>query len=75
MGEPYTVCPSCRERVEPNHRATVYAVEQVDVPGFGQAHDWIDGRSGYFHANCPPERIRYARRPRPILSEHRVNNA
>jgi hypothetical protein len=43
----------------------VYAVEQVDAPGFGQTHDFIDGRGGFFHPGCPPERLRWERRERP----------
>lgn len=66
--QPYTICPYCKKRVEPAEEGVVYAVEQVDMPGFGQPHDFIDGRAAFFHAGCPPERIGYARRPRPDAS-------
>ena len=35
------------------------------MPGFGQSHDYVDGIGGFFHAACSPERVGYARRPRP----------
>lgn len=60
----FTTCPLCGQRVEPNADGVVYAVEQVDVPGFGQAHDFVDGRGGFFHPGCPPERIDWQRRQR-----------
>jgi hypothetical protein len=63
--EPFQVCPYCRERITPDEPGVVYACQQVDAPGFGQAHDWIDGRGGFFHADCPPEAVGYARRAIP----------
>jgi hypothetical protein len=61
----FMVCPYCGNRVEPDDEGVVYAREQKDVPGFGQAHDYVDGIGGFFHPGCPPERVGYARRPLP----------
>jgi len=63
--ETYTLCPYCRERVEPDEPGVVHAVEILDAPGMGQAYDYIDGMGGFFHTGCPPEAVGYARRPRP----------
>jgi hypothetical protein len=64
-GGTFTVCPYCGQRVEPDEEGVVYAREQKDMPGFGQAHDFVDGAGGFFHPGCAPERVGYARRPRP----------
>jgi hypothetical protein len=61
-GGTFTVCPSCGRRVDPDADDVVYAVEQMDAPGFGQVHDFIDGRGGFLHPGCPPERVGYAAR-------------
>jgi hypothetical protein len=63
--ELYTKCPYCGRRVDPKASDVVYAVEQVDLPGMGQAHDFVDGMGACFHAGCSPERVGYAPRPRP----------
>jgi hypothetical protein len=65
IAETFTKCPYCDEPVDPDAPEAVYAVEQVDLPGMGQVHDFVDGRASFFHAECPPEPIGYARRPRP----------
>jgi hypothetical protein len=61
----YAVCPHCGRRVEPDARYVLYARKQVDVPGFGQRHDFVDGKGGFFHFGCEPGDVGYARRPRP----------
>jgi hypothetical protein len=48
MDETYTLCPYCGERVDPADADVTYACEQVDVPGFGQTHDWVDGVGAFF---------------------------
>jgi hypothetical protein len=63
--EQFTVCPYCRERVEPGDPGVVYAVEQRELTAFGPTRHVADGMGGYFHASCPPEAVGYARRPRP----------
>jgi hypothetical protein len=65
MHEPYTLCPRCHKRVEPDAPDVVYAREQVNVPGFGQTDDWIDGMAGFFHPQCRPEDMGWVRRQRP----------
>lgn len=64
-GMTFTICPYCRRKIDPDEEGVVYAVEQVDTPGFGQAHDWHDGAGGFFHEACSPEAVGYARRPDP----------
>ncbi|HZG35848.1 MAG TPA: hypothetical protein VEY87_08365 [Gaiellaceae bacterium] len=64
-GETLAECPACGREVDPGGPGVTYAVEQVDAPGSGQAHDSIDGRGCYFHAECPPERVGYKERPLP----------
>jgi hypothetical protein len=61
----FTLCPYCQQRVEPGADGVVYARKQVDAPGFGQGHNFIDGVGGFFHPGCPPERIGWVRRPVP----------
>ena len=61
----YMVCPYCGRRVEPDAREVIFARKQVNLPGFGEHHDVVDGEGGYFHPECSPEDAGYARRPRP----------
>ncbi len=49
--KPFTICPTCRERVEREQPGVVYAVEVVRVDTFGGT-DWIDGIGAFFHPNC-----------------------
>jgi hypothetical protein len=63
--ETYTLCPYCRERVDPDESGVVYACEIRDVPGFGEGHHYVDGLGGFFHPGCSPERVGYVRRPDP----------
>jgi hypothetical protein len=65
MAETFTACPLYHRPVDPEAPGDVYAVEQVDLAGMGQAQDFADGMGGFFHPECPPERVGYARRPRP----------
>jgi hypothetical protein len=63
--EPYTLCPYCEKRVDPDAPRVVFAVERRDVPGFGQVHDFIDEKGGFFHPHCSPESMGWVRRHRP----------
>jgi hypothetical protein len=63
--EPYTLCPYCKRRVDPDQAGVVYARKPVDLAGFGQTHDWQDGEAAFFHPECSPEAVGYRRRPRP----------
>jgi hypothetical protein len=64
-GQSYTPCPYCRKPVDPDAPGVVYAVSSADVPGFGQEHDIIDGRAGFFHPGCRPGAIGYVPRDPP----------
>ena len=66
MDESTAVCPCCREPVEPTAADVVYAVHMVDAPG--QTRGWIEGLPAYFHPDCPPELVGYARRQRPAAA-------
>jgi hypothetical protein len=61
----YTVCPYCGRLVEPDARDVNYARKQVNLPGFGKPDDYVDGEGGFFHPECSPEDVGFARRPRP----------
>ena len=59
------VCRTCGRRIDPADTSLVYGFEQVDVPGMGQSHDFIDGIPAYFHPECFPGSPRYRRASRP----------
>ena len=61
----YTVCPYCDRRVDPDAEGVVYAVEQREVTTMGPTRTIIDGMGGWFHPECSPEAVAYARRQRP----------
>ena len=63
--QPYTLCPYCDERVEPDAPGVVYAVEQVETLAMGPTRTIVDGMGGFFHPGCSPEAVGYVRRPRP----------
>jgi hypothetical protein len=43
----------------------VYAVEQREILAMGPTREIVDGMGGFFHRECPPEAVGYARRDRP----------
>jgi hypothetical protein len=58
--EPYAKCEGCGERVDPDTEDVVRAVEIVDLPGMGQAHDFVEGMPVVFHRRCySPGSARY----------------
>jgi hypothetical protein len=64
----FTLCPYCGQRVESDAEGVVYARERVDIGGgFSPtaSHEIVDGRGGFFHPGCPPERIGWERRQLP----------
>ena len=65
VSEEIVLCRRCAGRVDPADPATVYGVRMIEVPGFGQEHDWIDGPAASFHQWCSLEDVRYQRRERP----------
>ena len=62
--KPYTRCPYCQMIVEPNDLDSVYAEKREQLDTFGR-RAIVDGMGAFFHAQCPPEAVGYARRPRP----------
>jgi hypothetical protein len=63
--QPFTICPTCRERIDPADPALVYGFKQVDVTGFGQTQEWADGQGDYFHPDCFPGLPSYRQATRP----------
>jgi hypothetical protein len=63
--EPYTLCPYCNRRVDPDEPGVIYAVEQVEVVTMGPNRTNVDGIGGFFHPECSPEAIGWVRRERP----------
>ena len=68
MDESTAVCPCCSEPVDPDAVDVVYAVHMVDAAGHGHSSDWIEGLPAYFHPDCPPELVGYARRRPPAAA-------
>jgi hypothetical protein len=64
--EPYTLCPDCGERVEPEAPGVHYGVEQREMRTFGPTVEIVDGFGGFFHPGCSPEAVGYVRRPHPM---------
>ena len=58
----HTICPTCRERVDPT---LMYGFKQVEVTGMGQSRQWADGLGGYFQPGCFPGPPSYRQAPRP----------
>jgi hypothetical protein len=48
-------CPTCGRPMDPDDPTKVEGIEQQDHPGFGQAHDYVDGFHYDFHAGCFPQ--------------------
>jgi hypothetical protein len=65
MSGTYTVCPNCGRRVDRHATGVIYAVERVNMPGFGQERDMINGRGGFFHPGCSPGAIGWVPRDVP----------
>jgi hypothetical protein len=61
----FTLCPYCREIVEPYEAGAVYAVEVHEARTFGPTRELVEGLGGWFHAGHPPEAVGYARREPP----------
>jgi hypothetical protein len=54
MSETISICETCREQLDPEDSDVVRAFEQVDVTGFGEARNSVDGLGVYFHEGCFP---------------------
>ena len=62
---PYTICPTCKGRVEPADADVLYAVELQRADTFGGT-EYLEGMGAYFHTRCYPEgSTRYRRKPKP----------
>jgi hypothetical protein len=48
-------CPICNREVDPDDPSTVEGIELQDHPGFGQAHDYVEGWHYRFHPACFPD--------------------
>jgi len=62
--EPHTICPTCREAIDPDGPGVVVAVEQVDVTGqmVVAGRETADGMKAAFHEGCfDPADPRYRR--------------
>ena len=46
-GAPFTSCPYCGRRVDPNDDAVTYGIAQATTPGFGELVD-VDGTGAFF---------------------------
>jgi hypothetical protein len=62
--ETFTLCPYCREVVDPTDPNATYAVELRRADSFGGT-DWLEGLGGYFHPGCSPDALGWHTKPRP----------
>jgi hypothetical protein len=53
--EPFHICESCRERIDPNAPDTVAANEMTRVETFGSTGEYLEGIGVFFHEGCYPE--------------------
>jgi hypothetical protein len=51
MSEPFTVCPVCREIVDPADTMLQYAVELERVDTFGGS-EYVQKLGAFFHPRC-----------------------
>ena len=53
--KPHTLCPTCRERIDPDDPGVIYAVEDQRLDTMG-GRDYVEGLGGFFHPDCgvPP---------------------
>ena len=67
MTETRTLCPWCREKVDPDVPTVAYAVELVPTPVMTDPKAVAEGLGGYFHEHCSRniERLGYRRKPKP----------
>src|SRR5262245_31411774 len=52
---PRTLCPTCREPIEPDELDVIEAEEIVPTEGFGSPSDTAEGLRVAFHIDCFPE--------------------
>jgi hypothetical protein len=62
--DPFHVCETCRERIEPDAPGTVRAVEMVKTVAMGPTVEYIEGLGVFFHDGCYPSgSTAYRRKP------------
>jgi hypothetical protein len=49
--KPFTLCPRCRQKVEPTDPDVHFAVEMRRIDSFGGT-EYVEGMGGYFHPDC-----------------------
>jgi hypothetical protein len=49
MSEPYLVCHTCGEPVEPGAPGVAFGRERTSMRGFGNPAEFVAGRGGWFH--------------------------
>ena len=69
--ETFTICPYCREVVDPHDPTATYAVEQIQYVGSDRRVISRTVLGGYFHAGCSPEAVNFEWRSRPAVSDER----
>ena len=62
--ETFTLCPYCREVVEPDGPGVTYAVELKQLDTFGGS-EWVEGMGGYFHPGCSSDALGWKAKLRP----------
>ena len=50
----FCICELCREKVDPADPNVVRAVEVIEVPGLGEAHERVRGLTVFFHREHYP---------------------
>lgn len=61
--EPFHICETCRERIDPDAPDTVRAVEMHKVVSMGPTVDWVEGLGVFFHEHhFPAGSQRYRRK-------------
>ena len=52
--EPFHICETCRERIDPDAPDAVRAVEMLKVVAMGPTVEYVEGLGVFFHEHCYP---------------------
>jgi hypothetical protein len=52
--EPFHICETCRERIDPDAPNTVRAVEMHKTVTMGPTVEYVEGMGVFFHEDCYP---------------------
>ena len=64
MSDPFHICESCRQRIEPDAPDAVRAVELVKTVAQGPTVEYLEGMGVLFHEACyPTGSAHYSRKP------------